>query len=260
MCYSIDSCILTNYRTTSLFEHDTLLLAARAQPFWVGGGISTVIWGYWSVKARSIRVPLFTGFLIFTGGLIGFTTIQPGDSTRAFIFAAVSGIGFGAPLILAIAGIHLSTPHSLIATGTALAITSRAVASAVFTAIYSAALTERLEPKIISYVSKAALSAGLPPSSLKAFVQALAENDPAALSTIPGVTPDIVAAGIAALKQAFADSIRIIFIIAVPFGAVACLLCFLLADQSKEMNYRVEAPVEDLHARRHHSEHTTEKV
>ncbi|CAM1503636.1 Fc.00g012270.m01.CDS01 [Cosmosporella sp. VM-42] len=246
--------------TTSLFEQDTFLLAARAQPFWVGGGISAVIWGYWSVRARSIRVPLFTGFLIFTAGLVGFTTINPEDSTRACIFAALSGIGFGAPLILAIAGIHLAVPHALIATATSLAITSRAVSSSVFTAIYSATLTDRLEPKIISYVSKAALKAGLPATSLEAFVGALVESNKEALSMVQGVTPEIVAVSIAALKQAFADSIRIIFIIAVPFGVVACLLCCLLADQSSEMNYRVEAPIEDLHARHHRGENLTENM
>lgn len=226
-----------------------MLLAVRAQPFWLAGGISTVAWGFWSVKAKSIRAPLFTGFFIFTGGIIGFCTIQPGDSTRACIYSGVAGIGFGAPLILIIAGIQLGTPHALIATATALAITSRAVASAVFTAIFSAALTERLEPNIISYVSKAALKAGLPVTSVKAFVQALATKDTAALTHIQGVTPTIVAAGVQAVKQAFADSIRVIFIIAAPFGALACLLCWFLDDQSKEMNYRVDAPIEDLHAR-----------
>lgn len=217
----------------------------------MGCGASTVFWGYWSVKVKSIRVPLCVGFAVLTSGMIGFTTIQPGDSTRACVFAGLAGLGFGAPLILIIAGIQLATPHSLIATGTALAITSRAVAATFFTAIYSAAVSDHLQPNIISYVSKAALSAGLPATSVQAFVMALAGNDEVALTKVPGVTPPMIAAGIAALQQAFADSIRIPFIIAAPFGAVACLLCFFLDDQSKEMNYRVDAPVENLHARSH---------
>lgn len=201
------------------------------------------------MKTRSIRVPLVTGFLLFTSGIVGFATIQPGQSTRACIFSGLAGIGFGAPLILIIAGIQLATPYALIATGTSLAISCRAVASSVFTAIYTAALSERLEPKIISYVSNAAVSNGLPASSVKAFVGALASGDKSALGQIPGVTPELVAAGVAALKQAFADSIRVIFIIAAPFGIVACLLCLLLGDQSESMTYRVDAPIEELQAR-----------
>lgn len=185
------------------------------------------------------------------GGMIGLATIQPGQSTRACVFSGLAGVGCGAPIALCIAGVHLASPHALIATATALMITCRAVAATTFTAIYSAALTDRLEPKIIDYVSTAAVKAGLPLESILPFVGALAGQDMAALPMIPGVTPDIIKAGVDALQQAYADSLRVIFIIAVPFGAAACLICLLLRDQSDEMNYRVDAPVEDLHARHH---------
>ncbi|UNI23002.1 hypothetical protein JDV02_008844 [Purpureocillium takamizusanense] len=244
--------------TTSLFEQDLLLVAGREQPFWLMGGAATLFWAYWSVTAKSIRVPLFAGLVILTGGMVGFATIQPGDSVRACVFAGMSGMAFGGPLILITAGIQLSTPHSLIATGTALAITSRACAATIFTAVYSSAVSNRLQPNIVSYVSKAAISAGLPATSVEAFVTAIAGKDEAALMKVPSVTPAIIAAGVAALKQAFADSIRIVFIIAAPFGAFACVLCFFLDDQSKEMNYRVDAPVEDLHARSHRRHGTSE--
>ena len=212
-----------------------------------------MFWGYWTVKFKSVRVPLFFGFLVFTAGIVGLATIQPSDSTRACVFAGLAGVGFGAPLILIIAGIQLATPHTLIATGTSLAIASRAVSSSVFTAIYSAALTQRLQTNIISLVSKSVVAKGLPGSSVKGFIEALTAEDEIALSKVPGVTTEIIAAGIAALKQAFADSFRVVFMIAAPFGAVACLLCFLLGDQSGAMTYRVDAPIEELHARNRQS-------
>ena len=99
---------------------------------------------------------------------------------------------------------------------------------------------------------------------------------------MPDVTPVVIAAGVAALKQAMADSIRVVYMIAAPFGALACigtcddynpslrtmkdsmisvsdhnglysnltLACLFIGNLSKSMNYRVEAPVEDLHAKR----------
>ena len=224
---------------------------AREQPFWVASGLTTVIWGYSSTRFRTIREPLFVGFLLLTAGIIGFATIQPSDSTRAIVFAGLAGMGFGAPLILIITGVQLSTPHHLIATATAVTTSSRAIAATVFTAIYAAALNDRLSGNIGSYVAKAALGAGLPPSSLKAFIGALANGEVAALSKIPGVTPKIIGAGVAALKQAFADSLRVVYIIAVPFGVIACIACFFLGDLRKTMNYRVDAPIEDLHAKHH---------
>ena len=213
---------------------------------------STVLWGYGSSKLRIIREPLFFGFLIFTAGIVGIATIEPSGSTRALIFSGLAGIGFAAPLILIIAGVQLSTPHHLIATATAVVTSSRAVAATVFTAIFAAALTTRLDIDIPNYTAKAALGAGLPASSLPAFIKALAGADTAALPKIPGVTPKIIAAGVIALKQAFADSIRVVYIIAAPFGVLACLACFFLVDMRKTMNYHVDAPVEELHARPHH--------
>ena len=238
-------------RTTSLFETNPLLLVSREMPFWVAGGISTVIWGYASTRFRTIREPLFLGYFIFTCAMIGYTTIQPKDSTTAVCLAGMAGFGFGAPLILIIAGVQLSTPHSRIATATAVTTSSRAVAATVFTAIYAAALNDKIAANLPSGIAKAAAKAGLPPASIPAFVAALAGNHPDALAKITGVTPQIIGAGVVALKQALADSIRVVFIIAAPFGALACIMCLFLGDLRKTMNYIVEAPVEDLHAKRH---------
>lgn len=191
------------------------------------------------------------GFLLFTSGIVGIATIQPNNSINAIIFAGLAGLGMGGPLVLVVAGVQLSTPHHLIATATAVTTSSRAVSATVFTAIYGAALTTRLNNYIPSYIAGAALKVGLPESSLKAFIGALAGNDSAALPSIPGVTPTIIKASIAALKQAYADGIRVVYIIAAPFGAVACLACFFLGDLKSVMNYSVDAPVEDLHAKHH---------
>jgi sugar phosphate permease len=95
---------------------------ARGQPFWVACGLSTIFYGYASTKLRTIRAPLFVGFLLLTAGVIGFSTVQPNDSTRTIIFSGLAGIGFGGPLVLIIAGVQLSTPHHLIATATALTV------------------------------------------------------------------------------------------------------------------------------------------
>ncbi|KAK5693788.1 hypothetical protein LTR17_025026 [Elasticomyces elasticus] len=243
--------------TVNLFETDPFLEVARGQPFWIACMFSTLVYGYVSTKRRSIRAPMFVGFVLFTAGLIGLATIEPGHSINAIVFNGLAGLGFGAPLVLIVAGVQLSTPHHLIATATAVTTSARAVAATVFTAIYSPALSTRLDKYIPAYVSEAALVAGLPPSSVPAFISALTGTDPAAVMQVPGVTPTIAAAGGAALKHAFADGIRVIYVIAVPFGALACIGVLCLGDLRKVMNYRVDAPVEDL---RHHRQHERAQV
>lgn len=213
-----------------------------------------MIFGYASMKFRTIRFPLIVGFVIFTGGMVGLATIQPGDDFNTMAFAALAGLGYGAPLILVITGVQLSTPHHLIATATAATTCSRAVAIAIFTAIFSAALETRLKNYIPAYTAEAALKAGLEPSSVSAFVSALASNDFVALERVSGVTGQVITAGTAALKRAYADGVRVVFIIAAPLGAVACVACFFLGDMNHVMNYGVDAPVEDLHAK-HRRQH-----
>ena len=221
-------------------------------PLWTCALASVGIYGYASVKTKRFREPLFVGFLIFTAGIISLATIQPEDSTRALVFYGLTGLGLGCPLILIITVVQLCSPHQHIATATAVISSARSMGATISTAIYSATLNNRLTSKVPSYTAKAALSAGLPATSLKAFIAVLASGDLTALATIPGVTPTIIALSVTALKQAYADSIRAVYIIAAPFGALACVACFFLGDQKNKMDYRVEAPVEDLHAKNHH--------
>lgn len=193
---------------------------------------------------------MLVGFLVLTAGIAGLATIQPNQSTNAVVFSGLAGIGFGAPLVLVVAGVQLSTPHHLIATATALITSARAVAATVFTAIFASALNTRLDDYIPRYVTQAGLTAGLPSPSIPAFVEALSANDLTALQTLDGANPVIIEAGATALKQAFADGVRVVYIIAAPFGLVACFACFFLGDLKGTMNYHVDAPVEDLHAKR----------
>lgn len=186
---------------------------------------------------------------------VGMACVQPGASTRFVIFDALSGIGFGSPLILIIAAVQLATPHHLIATSTAVVTSSRAVAASAFTAIYGAALTSGISKKLPSYIAEAAAKEGLPATSIADFVGAIASKAMDGISAIPGVTPNIVAAGLAAAQQAYADSYRVIYIIAVPFGVVAVILCFFIPDLSKTMHYRVDAPLEEIHAKQKREGH-----
>lgn len=170
------------------------------------------------------------------------------------IFACLAGIGFGAPVILLVAAVQLAAPHHLIATASALNISARAIGSTVFTAIYLANFQSRLGKNIPGHISKAVLSAGLPAESLRPVIGALSSHNATALSLIPGVTPLIAEVGNAALKQAFADSLRIVYIIASAVGAASCIGCIFMGNLRETMGYRVDAPIEELHVKRskHH--------
>ncbi|KAI6881382.1 hypothetical protein KC360_g6076 [Hortaea werneckii] len=238
--------------TTALFEQNFFLLAARIQPFWLACGLATLPYGWVSSKIRSIRSPMFVGFFFFTAGVVGMATVQPDDGTSAVVFAGLMGLGVGAPVVLVVSSVQLSVPHHLIATATALISSSRAVAATVFTAIYAAALEDRLAKTVPQQVGDAVVGAGLPTSSSEAFVKAISSG--MSTSDLPGATHGIVQAGMQAYRQARADGFRVVYIIAAPFGVVACIACFFLGDLRETMNYRVDAPVEDLHGKHRHED------
>lgn len=243
----MESCLANSERRTEvLFTDDPVLIVSRLMACWVPAIIATPVWGYISTRYRTIREPMLAGFIFFTAGVVGLSTLQPGQSISAIAFSVLLGIGIGAPIILVIVGVQLSTPHRLIATATSATTSARAIAGSVFSAIYATAVNTRLAEYLPKYIANAAVAAGLPATSIPDFVGALVEGNTAALGEIQGVSPEIVAQGVLALQHAYVDAIRVVFIIAAPFGAVACIGCYFLGDLKQTMNYHVDAPVEKL--------------
>ncbi|OQU98702.1 hypothetical protein CLAIMM_04446 [Cladophialophora immunda] len=239
---------------TSLFETDPLLAVAYIQPFWVVGIFSSAVYGFLSTKFKNIRWPMFVGLTIYTGAMVGLATIQPGDSLNALMFSGLAGLGFGAPLILIVAGVQLAVPHRLIASASAVIVSARALSGTAFTAIFSVAFNNKLTSNLPHDVGRAAVIGGLPSTSISLFVEALAANNQTTLLQVPGVTPEIIRLGVAAVKQAFADSLRVVFIIAAPFGVLGLVCTLFLGDLRETMNYHVDAPVEVLHAKHAHQQ------
>ena len=103
-------------------------------------------------------------------------------------------------------------------------------------AIYITTVNARLLKYISSYVAEAAIQNGIPTALVPAF------GDNAALLQITGVATTIIISGVIALRQAFADGIRIVFIIAAASCAVAGAGVLLMQDLTDSMNYRVDVP------------------
>ena len=178
---------------------------------------------------------------------VGLATIQPGQSTRALAFAALLGAGFAAPLVLVVTGVQLVTPHRLIATATACTTTSCAISGAVFSAIYTVAFTNKLEHDLPALIAQAAASNGLPAASIPGLIEAPSTADAAALPHIEGVNPKIIAAASSALQHAYANSVRLVYIIAAPFALLAIVICWALGNVKPTMNYRTDAAIEDIY-------------
>ncbi|KAL1797019.1 hypothetical protein ACET3X_005559 [Alternaria dauci] len=239
--------------TRSLFTTNPIGIAVRQLPFYCLIGVVTMIYGWASSYFRDIKYTLFVAYLLYTAGIVGLATVQPGQPGVALGTIALAGIGLAGALILIITGVQLAVPHHLIATATAMVVSCRTLAGSIFVAAYSTALSTRLGSYIPEYIGEAVAKAGLPPSSIGPFIGAFASHNDTALAQIPGVTPVVLGAAGGAMQQAFADAVRVVFMIAAPFGAVACILCLLLPSFRDVMDRKIEAPLEE-HVHKHHKE------
>ena len=186
-------------------------------------------------------------FTVGTGALVA---VNPGKGAAQLVSSGIAGFGFGAPLILIVAGVQLIVPHHLIGTASALLTSARNVAGTIFTAIFSKAFSEHFAINAPREVTAAAVKSGVPSASIPVFVTAVIAGEQEALAKMQGVTDLAIAQAFAALKQSYADSLRCVYYIAFPFGVVAVVGCFFLGSLKKLMNYHVDAPVEELHAKR----------
>jgi hypothetical protein len=96
--------------------------------------------------------------------------------------------------------------------------------SAIATSMYSSILATESAKYIPQKVSPAALAAGLPSSSLPALFTGITVGD---FSAVPGISPGIIAATGAAVKDAYAASFRTVYLCTLPFGALLILAAIL---------------------------------
>ena len=72
-------------------------------------------------------------------------------------------------------------------------------------------------------VAAAALSNGLPQSSVTELIVALSDQNEQALAKIPGVSPQVIAAAVVALKEAYLKSFHAVWYPAIAFAAIGLI-------------------------------------
>ena len=120
--------------------------------------------------------------------------------------------------------------------------------STIGTAIYTTILDNRLGKNIPAIVPQALIAAGLPASSVPAWMTAKAAGTAAGFASVKGNTPAIMAAGDYAYKVASADAYRTVFLSTIAFSAIALILSFFAPNVDNLMTSDVATT---LHKRGH---------
>jgi hypothetical protein len=124
-------------------------------------------------------------------------------------------------LTVVVTAAQFSAPPALISLGSGTLICLRALGASVGLPVYNAIFNSQFGKKLGQKVTSAVLPLGLSPEVLPGFIEALSGHDDRALASIPGVTPDIIAAGVHGLKTAYVESFRAVHLAALVLSVIA---------------------------------------
>lgn len=88
-------------------------------------------------------------------------------------------------------------------------------------------------------VSEAALDAGLPKSSLTALLEAVSNST--GMDSVPGITNKIILATTNAIKTAYSQSFRTVFLVSITFGALSLIAALFSVSVDDKLNSIVAA-------------------
>lgn len=130
----------------------------------------------------------------------------------------------------------------------------RSTVSTIATTVYTVILTNRLTHTIPTEVPPKLIAAGLPPSSVAAFLSAITVGTPEAFSKVAGLTTAIQSVGIAAYKVASSHAYQTVFYSTIAFSTLG-LICSLFTPNVDEL--MTDKVVATLH--KHEDEEMGEK-
>lgn len=171
-------------------------------------------------------------------------TLKPGQLAAMWGYTVLAGFGLGFGLVIAVTTGQISTPPGLIATTSGLILTSRSLGGSVALPVYTAILNSSLSKNVGQKITERVVPLGLSAKDVPAFISALANNDQRALATIPGVTPQVISAGVAGLRSAYRIAFRGTWSAAAAVSAVGLILALFVRDPRDSFNMHVDAPVD----------------
>ncbi|KAM5366556.1 hypothetical protein ACJZ2D_010453 [Fusarium nematophilum] len=211
----------------------------------VFGAVLLTCFGSWIGHWRWTLTGSVTVMVVF-GALLSLVTPDQFGMAIAFIFLAE--VGFGWAQYLSIAFIQFGTDQVELGISGGLAGVSRFAGGAIAISVYTTILTNVQSSQMLKLVPPAAISAGLPESSVEQLLAALPLGS-AALEQVPGITAEIIAAAAKAFQQSYVVGLRTTCLSSLSFGVIGIIACICCQDIEHKMNDKIEIFLEnDKHA------------
>ncbi|KAH8696067.1 major facilitator superfamily domain-containing protein [Talaromyces proteolyticus] len=186
-----------------------------------------------------------TGSLVVISIFCGLLTlVTPSRHAMALVFLGIIGFGSGGPSMLPVVLVSYSVPEFLLGTASTVMTSTRALGGIIGITIFTAIYSNALSTKLPTAVAEAAIEAGLPNSSLAEFLPAFLEKDANLLTSISGVTTQVLVACTNAAKSASAVSFQNVWFVNMAFGLLAAILSMFLLSVKHRMTNHIESALE----------------
>ncbi|OCK86293.1 MFS general substrate transporter [Lepidopterella palustris CBS 459.81] len=186
--------------------------------------------------ARILYVLSIGAQTAFIGSMAAMT---PTTNTAAIVVSLFAGFTIGFVQIIGISMVILNAPDEDLGVAVGLVGTFRTLGGAIATGIYNAILANRVGDVLPKRFAAAVLPLGLPITSLESLIKAFASGSQAAMLAVPGVSPEILEAGAQAYKSSYASGFRLVYLVAIAFGAVGSICALFTNDIDKLMTNEV---------------------
>ncbi|KAH7632551.1 major facilitator superfamily domain-containing protein [Sordaria sp. MPI-SDFR-AT-0083] len=226
-----------------LYESDALLVTTRYSITMIVSIFSAAAAGIYCAHYKRVRWITVASFIIFVVFFACMSTSGLGTNDAVWGYPVILGTSLGMSLVVLVTIAQLSTPPELIAIASGLVIGLRSLGGSVGLAIYNALFNGAMG-HLGDNIAKAVMPLGLPPQSVGPLIGALADHHEELIPKIEGVTPQIIGAGVEALKETFATGFRRVWIAAACFVALAAILACFLKEEDREFNMRIDNPIE----------------
>ncbi|KAK4936010.1 hypothetical protein LTR10_023057 [Elasticomyces elasticus] len=193
----------------------------------IGGGVALgqTIGGIILTPGGNQRWKLFAS----TIGTTALTVALAGGTQRetAAALATCAAICIGVLESLAVVGVTIVIEDpSEMGAGAGAFGSIRSVGGVLATTIFTTILTNKVSSNTESIVIPALLKAGLPLTSLKPFLTALASGNSGAITAVPGVTESIIGIAVAQTKVAYQKAFTVVYLSSLPFGVISIIAAF----------------------------------
>ncbi|CAK7245883.1 MAG: hypothetical protein STHCBS139747_007488 [Sporothrix thermara] len=198
----------------------------------IGITVGEIVGGTLAKHIGKFKYQLLVLITISTISLASMTTCSPDTPKTAMglVFLASTAVGWAESIVLPACNICIEDQNE-IGTATGIAGSLRSAISTVASTIYSVILTARETSTLSTLVPAALKEAGLPASSVDAYMSAVSTGRTVGeLGKISGVTPQIIDVGTRAYQIAYADAYRTIFFTSIAFGGMALLVAMFVPN------------------------------